>query len=433
MAARDLEPYLFTPNKTYWIVAPNYDLAGKEFRVIWDDLIVKLQLGREKKVKKSINLRNGEGFIHFPWGTKVQVRSAAYPELLVGEALDGVIMSEAAKQKEETWQRFVRPGLSDRRGWASFPTTPEGQNWYHSLFQLGMNPKYPDFESWRFPSYANTAVYPGGREDPEIKLLEATTTPEWFEQEIEADFTSFVGKIFTEWDEFKNVRPHTFNPAWANYMCIDPGYTNPAAFVEFQVSPDDRIYVWREHYAPYMTNEDHIAFIKSRPNPPGYHLDLAVSDAADPELAVFISQRLVGCIANPDAKAKHMWGVGVDLMNNFMKTRPSKSVTIIDEYGTPAEDEPAYFVDPECVHHIRELNNYRSPAPVKGRNVPELGAKIEDHTIDAVRYALVQLFHFGAPHLSEVYRPAPEPTRVAHSEFRNRPTEGGIFDMNKTF
>jgi hypothetical protein len=304
-----------------------------------------------------------------------------------------------------------------------------------------MNPKYPDFESWRFPSYANTAVYPGGREDPEIKLLEATTTPEWFEQEIEADFTSFVGKIFTEWDEFKNVRPHTFNPAWANYMCIDPGYTNPAAFIEFQVSPDDRIYVWREHYAPYMTNEDHIAFIKSRPNPPGYHLDLAVSDPADPELAVFISQRLVGCVANPDVKAKHMWGVGVDLMNNFMKPRAAyvpgttslaEPVTI-DEYGTPAEDEPAYFVDPECVHHIRELNNYRSPTPIKGRNVPEFGAKIEDHTIDAMRYALVQLFHFGAPHLSEVYIPSPEPVRTAHSEFRNRPTEGGIFDMNKTF
>jgi hypothetical protein len=451
MAGRDLEPHLFTRGKRFWIVGPTYDLAEKEFRVIWDDLIIKLKLGRDKRVKKAYNKRVGDMYIELPWQTRVETRSADHPEFLVGEALDGAIMSEAAKQKKETWERFIRPSLADKRGWATFPTTPEGFNWLHDLWQLGANPNFPDFESWKFPSWANNVVYPGGRTDPEILLLEQTTTPEWFEQEIGADFSSFVGKIFVEWDEFVHVRPHTFNPNWPNYMAFDWGFTNPLAAIEFQVSPQDTIHIWREHYKPYMTLENHIQELKGRPNPPGYRLDMAFGDAADPEAAMYVSQHLVGCIADPDAKKKEMWGVGINLMNNFMKQNREKRspegliISAVDEFGTPQYDA-GYFIDPTCTNTIKEHNNYRSPEPIKGKNVPELGQKISDHTIDAIRYALVQLYHLGVNHhLIEVYGAGvngPLAQKVEHSEFRaitpgsfdeSQILARGIFSTKKDF
>src|ERR1700742_3592184 len=40
MAGRDLEPKLFLKDRLYWIVGPTYDLGEKEFRVVWNDLIV---------------------------------------------------------------------------------------------------------------------------------------------------------------------------------------------------------------------------------------------------------------------------------------------------------------------------------------------------------------------------------------------------------
>src|SRR5690606_29556640 len=107
---------------------------------------------------------------------------------LVGEGLDGAIMSEAAKHRADTWERFIRPALADKRGWADFPTTPEGHNWYYDLYMLGLNDQFPQYESWRFPSWDNPAIYPGGRQDEEIILLEQTTSEEWFLQEIGADF-----------------------------------------------------------------------------------------------------------------------------------------------------------------------------------------------------------------------------------------------------
>jgi hypothetical protein len=378
-----------------WIVGPTYDLAEKEFRIIWNDLIVGQGLGRDKRVRKAYSKRTGDMFIQFPWNTRVECRSAEHPEYLVGEALDHVIMSEAAKHKRETWERYIRPALADRRGGADFPTTPEGFNWLHDLWQLSFRSKYKGiFESWRFPSWENSRVYPGGRQDEEILLLEDTTEPEWFLQEIGADFASFVGKIFPEWDETRGVmtEDYHFIPGWPNYMAVDWGYTNPLAAVEFQISPLDEIFVWREYYHKYKTLPDVTSELRARPNPAGYHLDLIVADPADPEAAASLSKLMnVGCWAPKELKSDYTWRDGIDLMSGFMHPVQIAS----DKWGAPI-DSPRYHVAWECKNHIRELNNYRSKEPVKGQNVPELGNKVEDHTIDAMRYALLATFRIGA-------------------------------------
>jgi hypothetical protein len=401
MAARDVTPrVLLKPHKMVWIVGPTYDLAEKEFRVIWNDLIVNQGLGKDKRVKRSYSKRAGDMFIQFPWDTRVECRSAEHPEYLVGEALDHVIMSEAAKHKKETWERYVRPALADRRGSADFPTTPEGFNWLHDLWQLGRRKKFEGiYESWRFPSWSNSVVYPGGKEDDEIKLLEDTSEPEWFLQEIGADFASFVGKIFPEWDETVHVmtEDYKFIPDWPNYIAFDWGFTNPLAAVEFQVSPQDEIFVWREHYKKYKTIPDHIALMMAREQPPGYHINLTFGDPADPEAAEQVTREFgkrgihVQCMAPKELKSDYTWRDGIDLMSEFMKPVEIHE----DKWGAPIS-APRYHVSWECKNHIRELNNYRSTEPVKGRNVPELGNKVEDHTIDAKRYALLCLFKLGA-------------------------------------
>jgi hypothetical protein len=401
MAGRDLSLRLFEADRIFWIVGPTYDLGEKEFRVIWDDLIVKQKLGKSKRVKKAYNKKQGSMWIEFPWKTRLEVRSADHPENLVGEALDHVIMSEAAKHREDTWERFIRPALADRRGSADFPTTPEGYNWLWSIWMMGKDDAFPEYESWKFPSWDNKTVYPGGRQDPEILLLERTMSPEAFAQEIGADFGAFVGKIYPEWDVEQHVRNVPFIPALPNYIAFDWGYTNPLAAIEFQVTPDDKVRIWREHYKSYTTLPEHINILKNREQPEGYHLDMAFGDAADPEAAITVSISLVPCLAMPQAKEN--WREGIDLVRGFMKERPSSLV--IDEFGTPAPGEVALTVDFSCKNTIHEFNNYKAPGSIKGRNVPEMSNKVEDHSMDAIRYGLVHIFKFGAgsSSLAEVY------------------------------
>lgn len=411
MAGHDLEPKLLMADKMYWIIGPTYDLGEKEFRVIWDTFIVKMQMGRDKRFKKAYNKRSGNMFIQFPWNTRLEVRSADHPENLVGEALDWAIISEAAKHKLETWERFVRPALADKRGGADFPTTPEGFNWLHKMWQLGNDPNHPDFASWSFPSWSNTAVFPGGRNDPEILLVERTSTPEWFAQEYGADFASFVGKIFPEWDEKTHVQHVEFRPELPNYIFFDFGYTNPLAAIEVQITPRDEVRIWREHYKSFTTIPDHIEILKNREHPEGYHVDLAFGDPADPEAAATISRDFVPCVAMPDVKSLYTWKNGIDLIRSFMKPRPQEtaggSLIVVDEFGTPAPDVPAFVVDHSCIQTVNELNNYRSKEPIKGQNVPEWGVKMQDHAIDAIRYGLVHIYKLGClSSLSDVYSDA---------------------------
>jgi hypothetical protein len=343
-------------------------------------------------------------------------------------------MSEAAKHKEDTWQRFIRPALADRRGGADFPTTPEGYNWLYNLWMLGQNQAIKEYESWRFPAWENPAVYPGGAEDPEIALLKRTMSPEAFLQEIGADFGSFVGKIYPEWDVGRHVKNVPFRPELPNYITFDWGYTNPLAAIEFQVTPRDEIRVWREHYRAYTTLPEHVRMLKDREQPEGYHLDLAFGDAADPEAAAYVSSNLVGCWALPDAKTN--WREGIDCVRSFMEDRETGRV--LDEFGTP-EEEPAFAVDFDCVHTIHEFNNYRSPGSVSGRNVPEMGQKAEDHAMDALRYGLVHLYLLGAnSHLSDVYTPSSHQTEsgltvVRDSDLVLAPSDSGYFTAGGEF
>lgn len=397
MAARDLGAKLFIPNSWYWIVGPTYDLSEKEFRVIWQDLIVGKKFGRDKRVKKAYNKKQGEMYIEFPWHTRLECRSARHPDTLVGEGLDGVIVSEAAKQNEETWKRYVRPALSDKRGWATFPTTPEGYNWLYRLWQLGNNPDHPQYESWSFPSWKNTRMYPLGYLEPEIQELLRTTSSEWFDQEIGAKFSSFVGKIYGEFDEKEHVTRVPFNPDWPNYITFDWGFTNPLAAIEFQVGPNDQVHVWREHYKDYTTIPEHCAIMKAREQPLGYRIDGCFGDAADPEAAATVGMLLAPCMVNPQAKEN--WREGVELVKSFLKTY---QVGVADEYGTPLE-EPKMKVDYSCENVIVEFNSYKAKKPVSGNNVPEVGQKAKDHALDALRYGLMHVFKLGATHhLSEV-------------------------------
>lgn len=400
MAARDREASLLLPNTRGWIVGPTYDLGEKEFRVMWNDLIIGQKLGLDKRVKKSYSVKQGNMSIEFPWGAKVEVRSSDHPETLVGEGLDWVILSEAAKHSKETWEKYLRPALSDRHGTADFPTTPEGQNWLHHLWQMGQNPKFSEWSSWQFPSWENRIVFPGGRNDPEILAVERETTHEWFLQEYGAQFTAFVGKIFAEWHESKNVRHIEFDPALPNYIGFDFGFSNPFAAIEFQITPRDEIRVWREHYLANHTLEDHVRIMKAREQPPGYHLDCGFGDAADPEAAVYLSQTFVPTYALPDAKKN--WRQGVDRVKVFMKE--VESGLLLDEFDTP-QIAPRFFVDHSCKHTIHEFNNYRSmPEPRTGTDPQDKPFKRDDHAIDALRYSLVHLYDLGAGrHLEEIY------------------------------
>jgi hypothetical protein len=99
-----------------------------------------------------------ELFIKFENGSFIECRSEENPDQLIGEGLDLVVLAEAARLKQRTWDQYIRPALADRQGRALFSSTPRGFNWFHDFYQKGQDPTNPDnawWESWSVPSRMN--------------------------------------------------------------------------------------------------------------------------------------------------------------------------------------------------------------------------------------------------------------------------------------
>ena len=71
MAAAEVEPKIMEPGTRGWIVGPEYKVGEKEFRYIWDDLVIKMKLGAAKGAlrRKAYNVRTGEMYIETGWGS----------------------------------------------------------------------------------------------------------------------------------------------------------------------------------------------------------------------------------------------------------------------------------------------------------------------------------------------------------------------------
>lgn len=147
-----------------------------------------------KAVTENVRLDKNEKDreIYLPGGGILGVRSADDPDTLRGEGLDGVVMDEAAFMQKRVWTNVVRPALSDKGGWAIFPTTPNGFNWFKDLCD-----NYKDRRGWGFwqlPTSSNPLIPQSEIDAARIDLGELD-----FRQEYNAEFVRDAESEFGEY------------------------------------------------------------------------------------------------------------------------------------------------------------------------------------------------------------------------------------------
>lgn len=385
MSGNDMGFACLKPDSYYWIVGPTYKLAEKEFRVIHDIFIRKL--GLKKFLKVSYNVEQGHMRIGFPWNTVLQCASATNQDSLLGEGLDGVIMSEAARHSLETWEMFIEPALSDRDGFAIFPSTPQGFNWYQGLWQLGQDRDMHQYESWKFPTWENVARYPGGKSDPKLLAIKSTVSEAYWKQEYAAEFTSFEGQIYEEFDQLIHIRDIDYEPSWSNYWALDWGFNDPLVCLDIMVDPSDNVYVWREYQVRHKSTWEHAQILKDRENPDRYHVDAMFGDPAGAdEIATFAIH--FGPIV---ARSREVpWNRGIEAVKRKLKLQP--------------DGRPQLFIDSSCHNLIRQMQALQYKASKNGLNAKEGQVDRDDHGPDALRYFNVEYFILGAgTSLSSVY------------------------------
>jgi hypothetical protein len=405
----------------HWVVGPEYTDSEKEFRVLWNGLR-KLEVPFDKP--GSYNNPEG-GFMHLSlWDGAFQVhaKSAKHPDTLVGEGLHGVILAEAAKLKEIVWVKYIRPMLADFNGTALMTSTPEGKNWFYEAWNNGQSGGYSEWWSKRVPSWMNPHVYKTPTKGPQVRMLLEqmreprfrmtaeqavpllgyqidsevislldTLTPEAFLQEIGADFTEFVGRVFKEFDEEWHVGDLQFERSYQHYAAMDSGYTNPSVWLYLQVDPWGNVDVLDEIYETGLTPDQFAETIKER----GLHQNVLrfYPDPAAPGDNVQVERAL---------RIRSAGGTGgelqyrIDAIRKALRVRPHLAHLSV---GHP-ERLPRLRIDRRCVNTIREFQEYRYPErkdTILGNEAHENPMKKDDHTPEALGRFFAGHTAFGTP------------------------------------
>jgi hypothetical protein len=377
-AGMEMAAALFIPDAFYWICGPTYKLGEKEFRVV--SRVLK-KMGLWNKIRKRYDLDNGKMWVEMPWNTRLEVVSSDKPESLQGEGLAGVIMAESASHPAVAWDQYIEPTLMDFGGWAILPSTPKGKNWYYYLWKMGQHPDgvFSDYQSWRFPTWTNTARFPQGFDSPEIQrmLNRPNVSKAFFDQEIAALFTAREGLVYGEFNRETHVRPIRFNPMWRNFWAMDFGYTNPTVVLDIMVDHDGNFYVWREYYESQLAIPQHMLKWKEREDPAGYRVDGRYGDPrAAGEIATMALEGLpVITEVIPESQ-------GIELV---------KRLLMVGQNGMPK-----LFIDPSCIRLIDEFETLEhKKTKIGDKNPSEQINDKNNHGTDALRYIVGDYFVLG--------------------------------------
>jgi hypothetical protein len=388
--------------REFWIVGPEYTDAEKEFRKHWDALKA-VDAPMDKPGSYYDAHASDMQISMFKGKYLVLGKSAKHQERLVGEGLNGVVMAEAAKQKERTWTKFIRPMLADFNGWSIHSTTPEGKNWLYDLYMRGQDPLDDAWESWRCPSWFNPHVYPNGATpvgiaairrrlhdrvpitpaiieeagvDAEIVELIKDLSEETFNQEIGADFTEFAGRVFKDFDDEYHVRDLAFDPMRQTYAAVDYGFTNPFVWLLIQIDDLGVVYVLDELYESGLAIDDAAREVRDRGLCPGGLLGF-YPDPASPGDTLALERHL---------RVRSYGGTGGELNTRLRYIRNG-----LKDRNTHLDPDdplrtPRLLVDRKCINTIREMNDYRYPETSKeqNRDPADKPMKKDDHTPEAL-------------------------------------------------
>lgn len=412
--------------RIFWLVGPSYSESEKCFRIVWD-LCKRLEIPMDKGSYN--NSETGSMQISlFDGAFQCIAKSAQMPERLVGEGLSGAILCEAAKLKESIWVKYIRPTLADFNGWSFHASTPESYNWFYDLWRLAQDPNNTQWASWRMPAWINHNVYktPTLEEDVtklldlqrnsyesvyklvkkydltiDIEILDSLNelTPEAFKQEIGAEFTAMVGRVFGEFDEEIHVTDLTYNPAWQTVAAVDYGFNNPNVWLLIQIGPWGEVNVLDEIYESGLDPEDFAYEIKRRGlNPP--HLRTMYADPADPLSTKILEKKL---------HVRSAGGTGGELIhriNHIRKALRAPRIVTPDDFSGIEEGtkRPQLLFDRKCKNTILDMLNYRYPEKRKDGQYTsgyENPLKKNDHGPEALGRFFAGIFGtYGKPSAS---------------------------------
>lgn len=380
-----------------YIVGPKYEAAHKEVDYIYEDL---LQIGA---TRKDLYQRPSRGKLVLKTvdGATVETLSAEDGAKAItgtGESPDLLAMVEAGKQSYEIYLA-CRGRVARSRGTLILSgTIEESERWYPELIDRWRTTNPEGGKSFILPTWSNTRLYPGGRDDPEIKALEATYPADRFMERFGAVPCPPSGLVFKEFSYTEHVRE---SPYWRGdegrqripvEVWIDPGYAGAYNVTAVQID-GPQVDVIDEVYVQFGVASDVIGECMRRPW--WKQVKLGVMDIAGKAHVGMETGK-----ATHDEYWKKEARIPIGMKRVLIDDGIQRTRTFLK---SPFTGEPRIHFDPRCVKTAWEFSRGYQRHPETGKVIDK-----HNHAAKAIAYGLV--YHFGLGETTVQALP-PKPSR----------------------
>ncbi|MCL4395194.1 MAG: hypothetical protein M1482_10400 [Chloroflexi bacterium] len=249
-----------------YLVGPQYAQAHKEIDYCYE-MLARMEAATPAGFSRP---RAGKATLTTRAGWRIETLSSEEGPKAVtgtGESPDILAMVEAGKQSYEIFLA-CRARVARSRGLLILSGTIEqSQRWYPELVNRWQADNPEGGRSFIIPTWANTALYPGGEADPEILALKATYPPDRFLERFGAVPCPPGDAVIKEFSFVDHVDERVeFDPAQSVELWIDPGYSGSHYAVEVVQFPSPRdVNVIDEIYADHSITQEIIDAARLKP------------------------------------------------------------------------------------------------------------------------------------------------------------------------
>jgi hypothetical protein len=223
--------------------------------------------------------------------------------------------------------------------------------------------------------------------------MESDMSAERFSQEIGADFTEFVGRVFKDFDEELHIGDFAYSPDMPLYIATDYGWQAPFVALAIQVDVFENVYVigeWRVNHTDILDIGRHL-----QADPIYSKATVMYPEPARPDETAVL-ERMLHININLNTGGELKWRL--ELIRKHLKFDPAT------EGHSDELRKPKLFIDRSCVGLplgdgglIREMQDYRYPDTKEESNraPSEMPLDKDDHGPEA----LGRFFrgYFGGP------------------------------------
>lgn len=327
------------------IIAPSYPLLRdvilyEFYRWVPEEIIY--EYNETKKIIKLIN------------GSQILFRSASdnqQIERLRGLTIAWAWIDECTLIRKAIWDiilgRLRQPGFQHKI-WIT--GTPKGFDWTYDIF---VRDPIPDSFILYGVSSATNPFLPEGYVDH----LRTQYSNQFALQEIEGLYVKFEGLVYPDFDPGKHILKKEGAKKFQNvFYGLDFGYRNPTCLLAIGVS-GNQLYVLDEFYAPRITDDELLTVLAVFQK--NYGVGRIYCDPSEPGSIEKLRKNGFDAVAG-DNNIKE----GIRTVNTFI-----------------SNDQ--LFVYERCQNFINEIQSYRYD-----ENDKETPIKLNDHAMDALRYAI---------------------------------------------